>query len=376
MAAIKSPPISRLLALTVCLAIPLAGCAELNIWNDRVLDVFEPLGMGPEVQWSAEGPLMVVVQNLTRAATHGEKSDMGIQYTRTSGNGGIHVTIPAIPEPLRPDNEYYRETFVLNCKDVQTVTMDAEVTRVQITEEEEDGVFVAEEVTIYFASEGDQAYSRTFWVGDIRDREEVEAEGEIIIIGDTDDDEPLKTCKVERDEQGRLVTETVSSVRTFTEFQRDVHFECGSILVFAVTERRKETGAIDLQDRDCDYLFTPLSSEELKEVMGEDIVVFSSGLSPEEQQAIDNGLLDVYATQGEEALSEAEKDMIDDFKDRWDYIFDSYILDPGHFLLNRLYPYPNEYITLAISVPQATDIDLLTPILIEQAAQVSSKLEQ
>jgi len=329
------------------------------MWNDDFLDTFQPWGMTAEDQMQGEGPLIVVVENLTRAANHSERANIHISAESRTASG-ISTTLMSVPAQDRPGNEAYRDTFVLNCKDVQSVSMQATLNRVSVISESVSGVFQGENETIYLATEGASVEEWGFQRGQIIDAAETGVENA--------EDSEHSVCRIEMTDQNDTVRVDIPVVSTFSSFTRNTHFECGSVLVFGITEGRVN-GAIDWQTYECDYFLGTLGSEQIKRVTGADIVLFRSMLSAEDLEYIDEqNILSLWAEQGEEALTEDQRQKIEEFKVRTASIFNSYFRDPGHFLLTALFPYPKQYMTIGLALPQFTNLDNIR-FLIEEAAE-------
>ncbi len=359
----------RLIMTVILLAVPLIGCSQVQPFNDDFLDFFGPFGTDFTTQMDPEGPLIIVIQNLTRATSANEFVDITIHYEGSDGRGGGAITtiLLAVPEGERPDNKRYRSTFVLDCKDITRVWITATISRLSIIEEEVEGVFVGEPETFYFATAGEGVFAPTFSMGPIVDP---------ATLGPDRESSTHAVCRPDRTEGGATVREDVPVVNTFAAFQRDIHFECGSVLIFGITEGRDEHGSINWKSYECDYFFGTFMSSALRESLGADIVLFESGLTDAELEQIeDDGLLDLWAAQGDGALTEEQMATINEFKVREDFLFSEYIFDPGRFLVQAIYPYPNTYMTVGIALPQMTDLDSITAVLLEQIARLQTDAE-
>jgi hypothetical protein len=176
-------------------------------------------------------------------------------------------------------------------------------------------------------------------------------------------------CMVEQAAGGGNLRVDVPIVSTFGSFQRGTHFECGHVLVFAITEAQTAAGAVLTPSYSCEYLLATVSTNDLKRILGADIVLLGSQLTPEEQQFIDDGKLDVWVSQGDAALSPEDQLQIQTFEKMQATIYNRYFQDPSRFLLQTLFPYPTFYMTVGLDLPEITDLDNVVPVLVDQAAQ-------
>jgi len=344
-------PLYRLIALAV-IFVPLSSCTELQFLNP---DLF---GTAPR----ADGSLPIVIQNLTQAASNGEVATVTVRYTTTDGGSGSvdNIQLPSVPEDERPDNDAYRDTIVLGCSNVQTVTISASITRPQIVTEELEGVFTNPQSNTIFLADKEDGIARSvpFFTGNFVDAESI-PDGSIL-------GEPTTHNICRRN----TVTETIPATNAFSAFVRGVHFNCGSVLIFAITEPRNVAGQPVLNTYTCDLAYTPIDTDAIKKSTGADIALIASLLTADQLAAINDGLLNLWVDGS--PLTDEQQEMIDDFEETEQSIGSTYVREP-QTLMALLYPYPASYLAVAISIPQVdagtVDIDLLTDALLEQAVQ-------
>lgn len=343
--------------LALLLVVALAGCADLRTLNPEFLDTFQPFGIDSIIYTKGEGSVIVVVENLTRAACYDEFADVVLTYSGTSASGSVLIPfLPAVPEQERPGNSSYRRTVVLNCGDVDTVSIQATIHRKQITEEELPEIFSGTREVIRFADEKKGVETLSIMPGAF-----TQPMGDVVV-------QPAKVVKVDLSQE-----ELFSAVNTFGGFSRDIHFQCGGVLVFAIMDEVRPDGRIQLQDRDSEYTFMSFTTERLQCASGAEIALLVEDLPEDERQEAIN-ILTIWTTEGEDALTEEQLAKINEFRNQ-DSIRAGYFEDPTQDLLDFLLPYPEMYIVIGISLPTIDIVDVAGPLLLDQAIQASKGLD-
>jgi len=353
----KSTGTRQFLILVILLIVPLTGCTSqlANLFNP---DALQLLGVDPGITVKSEGSVIVVVQNLTKAACHDEYAEVTIDYSGTNSSGNVRISkLLAVPEQDRPANASYRKTVALSCGDVNTVSIKATIHRRQVTEEKLQELFQGGDESVLLAKENGPLETLQITPGTF-----VQATGNVAVT--TSD-----VTKVDPDKEEKVI-----AVSTFNGFVRDVHFECGGVLVFAIMDEVNPDGSTKIQDRTSEYTFiTDVSNQTLTRAANVDVAVFLKDLSAAKQEEAKN-VLAKFAEQGQGALTPTELTTLNDLKAQ-DVFRSGYFEDPTQNLLDLLFPYPQRYMVIGVSLPTISVVDQAGTLLLDAAIQATGGLD-
>jgi len=315
------------------------GCTDLKLFNSQFLNDYKPFGIDDLINIEPQGPVIVVIENLTGAACDGEYVEATVSWTGSqtgsTGAGSVYLPfIPAVREQDRAADASFRQDVVLNCKDVDNITVRARIHRVSISEEDKAGWQEEGSLRWNITTGPNAGESREFRRGRFVGTTEVDNATLIVTISGP-------VAVVERDMEETVVADASRAI-----MQRNSQFECGSVLVFGVLEEIRPDGSVQLRRTRYQFASMTLTQQLVTCARGGTAQLFTS---PQRTEDTPNPTLVPVTT------------VTSDFN------------DPTRELINLIYPYPDRYVVLGVTLQQLANIDTAGQILKSQAAALAAQ---
>ncbi len=319
----------------------LTGCADLNMWNNAFLDQYQPFGVSSLDLVQGKGPVVVVIENLTTEACHGEYADVVVHYIDESGSERTYPVrnIPAVEESKRDPQQSnfdsrFRRTVILSCG-VRAIWIEAKIYRRKIISEEDERQFILER-----DANGDPIH-RTITLPDGTTQDFTYGHFEGHAGTGTGGTEKTTISRVDA-----TTFESLSAVRVppNSVLEETKHFKCGDVVVFGILDHLRSDGRI----------YNPTYTSNLTYFTASDFLC--------------NGR--------NRQLYDPNTQQYNDINNPNDTV---YYEDPNHILLTSFYQYPDAYIILPIVMPNtdvSTAANAAASGLIRQVQAKSEEIDQ
>ncbi len=335
--------ISRFMYLSILFVsiVFLAGCGDLNMFNSAFLDQYEPLGISSLDLVEGKGPVVVIIENLTTEACHGEYCNVVVYYVDESGAQRTYPVrnIPAVSEENRDPtganfDASFRRTVILNCG-VRKIWIEATIYRRSIVSEENDQQFILER-----DANGDPVH-RTVTLPDGTSQQFTYGHFEGHSESGTGNAEKVTVCRIDSTK-----FDSISAIRVppTSVLEETKHFKCGDVIVFGILDHLRSDGEISTPTYTCRLTYFT------------------------ENDFLCNGR--------KRQIYNETTQQYDDINNPTDSV---YYEDPNHVLLTEFYQYPDAYIILPMVLP-GTDVstaaNAAASSLIRQVQAMSQEIDE